>query len=272
MIIVDQTQEHTIEVTKYIREIRNFLFVKYIQENIANLPNARNAGIKAADGEIILFLDDDVILHKDLFKNLLNNFRNNDICSVVGLPLLKNESGENILLENDNFLKKLLKGILRGIYCKEKSSVITSWGLAISNREKCKAGIAETGRGCIMSFRRSVFDAVGFFDINYQGNALREETDLFVRIKKAKMKVYFNPNIKVDHIMANTGGCRYEKTEEYWQTYFNNQFYYYRKNFGFSKLYIEILLFLDIIKLLKSSLKIKYILDRSYKRAVNICG
>ena len=271
LIIVDQTKEHTAEVASYLDGLKVHSFLKYVYESVANLPNARNVGISYAQGEIILFLDDDVVLYPGFFDILIKDYQEHpEVNSVVGLPVLKNESGQNILLNNESVLKKHIKKVLQKIICRKKSSVITPWGLLISNRDESSSGYTDTGRGCLMSFRKNVFDLLGGFDKNYIGNALREETDFFCRMKKAKMRVFFNNSIRLDHIMANVGGCRSEKSENYWETYLNNQFYFFRKNFGFCKSYIAFLLYMDIKEIKKQGYNQKELINRAWSRSVNI--
>lgn len=89
-----------------------------------------------------------------------------------------------------------------------KSSVIAKSGLLLSGFSKDIPSIIDGGRGCCMSFKKSIFDVIGNFDDNYYGNALREETGLFVGLKRNNMVVYYNPDVHLFHMMANTGGTR----------------------------------------------------------------
>lgn len=253
LIVVDQTKNHTSEVSSYLqRQIETVSFFKYVYEDVANLPNARNVGLSHASGDIILFLDDDVLLHESFFDNLMLTYQQHpEVSSVVGSAVLKTEDGKNILLDSESNAKLVLRKFLTLMFCGKKASVISRFGLMFSNREHANASYAESGRGCIMSFTRNVLSDIGGFDANYEGNALREESDVFVRLKKKGDKVFFNPAVALDHIMANNGGCRVEKKEAYWQTFFNNQVYFYRKNFGFSNWYIKLILSMNIRSLKK---------------------
>jgi GT2 family glycosyltransferase len=159
------------------------------------------------------------------------------------------------------------------LFCREKASVITRLGLLFSNRENLnKACYAESGRGCLMSFTRHALSYVGGFDSNYQGNALREESDLFKRLKDGGYIVYFDPSIVVDHIMANAGGCRAEQSSAYWQTFFNNQVYFYRKNFGFNNWYIRCLLYMNIKQIKKQGLDVDVLFSNAYNRSKDLLG
>jgi glycosyltransferase involved in cell wall biosynthesis len=267
LIIVDQTPKHVKSTEDFLRKYSEEGLIKYIFEQRTNLPNARNVGIRKSNGTIVLFLDDDVILHENFLKILLQTYQNGDYMSVVGLPYLKNLEGENILLDNQSSIKKLLRTIITRIFCGKKASVITNFGVQLSNREHSKSAFADAGKGCCMSFRKVVFDKIGYFDTNYIGNALREETDLFFRMKKNNMIVYFNPNVALDHIMANTGGCRNEQNELYWKTFFDNQIYFFRKNYHFRKWWIICLLMFDILKLKRNGFSIMQFINRSYNRS-----
>ena len=269
IIVVDQTKQHSSYVNNFIRKCQNEGVIKYIVEDFANLPNARNVGVKNSSGDIVVFLDDDVILHENFFENILNRYSDKSIMSVVGLPILKNENGENILLESQSRMKSIARTILKALFCRKKSWVISKCGLQICSDAKSKAGLVDAGRGCCMSFRREVFDIVGLFDSNYVGNALREESDFFCRMKKNRLNVFFDPEVCLDHIMANVGGCRSDKGEQYWKIYFDNQFYFYKKNFGFCKLYIVLLLVFDVIHLRRKKLDVFKLVDESYKRALS---
>ena len=205
IIVVDQTKHHSTNVNDFITKCQKEGVIKYIIEDVANLPNARNVGVKTSSGDIVVFLDDDVILHEGFFEKILDRYSDESIMSVVGLPLLKNENGDNILLESQSKMKSFVRKILKCLFCRKKSWVISKCGLQICSDENSKAGLVDAGRGCCMSFRREVFDVIGLFDSNYVGNALREESDFFCRMKKCQLNVFFDPNVCLDHIMANVG-------------------------------------------------------------------
>jgi len=48
------------------------------------LCNARNAGVDAATGEIVAFIDDDAVADENWLKELVTNYRNPDIVGVCG--------------------------------------------------------------------------------------------------------------------------------------------------------------------------------------------
>lgn len=267
LLIIDQTNEHISEVADFLREISKRDNVHYILELTPNLPNARNIGIQQSSGDIILFLDDDVDLHSGFLDRLINCYDNSIISSVVGGVTLVNQSDGNILLHNDSWLKKIIRTFFVKTIGHGRAFSISSLGFILSETDCQREGWVDAGRGCNMSFRRVVFDKINLFDTNYRGNALREETDLFYRMKKVGLRVWYCPSMRVNHIMSNTGGCRYEQPVQYWDTYFFNQCYFYLKNFHFSLSRVRLILAFDLLKCHHNNIKKSNLVDHAYHEA-----
>lgn len=270
LIVVDQTNNHTDKVTDFLRVMQKDNKIKYIYEDVASLPNARNVGLDHSSGEIICFLDDDVKLTPNFFYELMDVFNSKETDAVAGRVTLVNEGG-NILLNNQNKLKEWLRKILKHILSRGKVFSISSLGFVLSDTDSLTSMYVDAARGCNMAFRKSVFETVGKFDTNYRGNALREETDLFYRMKQKGLKVFYQPKVHLYHIMSNTGGCRNDINEKYWSTYFFNQCYFYIKNFGFSLQRIKFILIFDYLKCKKNKIGIDAILNDQYCSALKKC-
>lgn len=269
LIIVDQSSKHDEYTNKFLKSVCSENVI-LINEHLASLPNARNVGIKISSGDIIIFLDDDILVQKNFFNAYLKAYSENDVYSVVGNVLLVNKDKDNIILSNQSSFKSYIKKKLIFFVFGNKSYVISKYGLVLSDTSSNKRQIVDGGMGCNMSFRKCVFDQVGYFDTNYIGNALREETDLFYRMKSRNMKILFEPKASLLHLMDNTGGCRSEESQKYWNTYFYNQFYFYIKNYGFGKIKIKMLVAFDIYSCRKRNMDIDSIIDIAYNRALNV--
>ncbi len=53
---------------------------------------ARNSGIRKAKCEIVVFFDDDTIIQKDYFKELLKHYKNKKVGAVGGSEIKKKQS------------------------------------------------------------------------------------------------------------------------------------------------------------------------------------
>ena len=87
IIVIDQTKDVPNNIKKFFKEVSN-KGVRYIHIDRPGLPNARNIGIKIATGEIILFVDDDIILGKDWFKRV-SRYMIKNVGAIEGVDLGK---------------------------------------------------------------------------------------------------------------------------------------------------------------------------------------
>lgn len=247
LIIVDQTEKHDQDTIVFLRQLIDTGKIKYFFSNEASLPNARNIGIKKSIGDIICFIDDDVLLQPGYLSAVVNRYSDETVYAVVGRIFLANSTGENVLLQNQSSLKRILKRfLLYGLSLGKSNSIITKFGLVLADYSCIAPCRVDAGMGCNMSFRRCVFETVGLFDCKYVGNALREESDLFCRMKKHGLEVFYEPKMFLYHVMSNTGGCRSNSTT-YWDIYFYNQCYFYVKNFNSSWIKIAVMLVFDVV-------------------------
>lgn len=74
-------------VSKYFNKVT--LSVKYINEDRIGLSHARNRGISESKGEIVFFLDDDVIVNKTWLIEMLRVFDEKDAICVGGRVIVK---------------------------------------------------------------------------------------------------------------------------------------------------------------------------------------
>jgi glycosyltransferase involved in cell wall biosynthesis len=158
-------------------------FVKIIASEGFGLSNARNAGVKNAQGEIVAFIDDDAVADVDWLKNLVRNYDDPNVAGVGGAI--------NPLWENG----------CPAWFPEELNWVV---GCSYKGLPEHKA-IVRNPIGCNMSFRRDVLAKVGLFrsDIGRFGKRLLagEETELSMRIlsKIRGSKIISDPAAKVYH-------------------------------------------------------------------------
>lgn len=195
IIIIDQTEITNHEI---VSKIKSFPIVNYIQSDKKSASAARNIGIKNSNGEILLFVDDDVIITDQhfLFKHY-RHYLDKDIPGVFGCPIEASS--------NQQLTYKRHKISYRS------SSV--SW-LYFPSNYGCSTTIA-VGRSNNLSVRKDVAIVVGGMDENYEKGAHREEGDFCLRVSWKFGDFLFDPHARLIHIGNTTGGIRSWNDNDY---------------------------------------------------------
>ncbi|MBD3421117.1 MAG: glycosyltransferase [Chitinivibrionales bacterium] len=200
LIIVKQDRDNVDTASAHVRVIRQFE---------ANLPLARNRGIRHAVGEILLFVDDDIIPDENLAAAHLEQHQAlPDVHAVVGRVVDANNPGTRPALV---------------AFDQPTLTYVCDWG----HDGECEvAGLM----GCHMSFKRATFRRV-LFDPWFCGNAHFEEVDLALRMGRRGMTIRFCGTIKVEHLLSPGGGCRAESSHvKYYYHHFRNRALCFAKN------------------------------------------
>lgn len=183
----------------------------YVHLDRKGLPNARNEAIARAVGEILLFLDDDVILiHDDFLDAHVRAYEDPRVGGVTGRIV------ERSVRPNS----------------KATASHISPGGRTMTNLWGTERMEIPSLKGANMSYRFEAVRQVGGFDRNYIGTALLEDTDYSHRVRVAGWKLIFEPAAELVHLSALTGGVRVEDAlrAERWR--FRSTAYYVRKHRG----------------------------------------
>ncbi len=215
VLVVDQTAVHQPETQACLEELAAAGKISWFRVNWASLPGARNYAVRRASGDIILFIDDDVQLPDGFLVAHAQNYLNRpDVGAVAGRVLDRMklaESEEGLTIEdlppeaNDP-----------GIFVYHLNLVHT-----------VKAQPVLTARGCNMSFRREIFTQHGLrFDERFRGSAVREESDLCLRLRRTGLQIWYDPEAYLVHLGEETGGCHDISTRslEYQITFYHNHF------------------------------------------------
>lgn len=168
--------------------------LRYVRETKTGLSHARNRGIQEASGDIIAFVDDDIFFDKSWLKEICRAFLENPEVACVG--------GKSI----PKFETTAPEWITEKIY--------RFYGSTCSGEQDRLMVFPEHPFGLNMAFRKSIFSQVGEFNPNLgrlKGNLLsNDETDLFHRIHKSQLKVYFASKAILFHRIPA------ERTEKHW--------------------------------------------------------
>lgn len=161
---------------------RGFTFVRVIELDVANISEARNAGVGVARGEIVAFLDDDAVPEPTWLAHLAGGFDDPAVAQVGGTTLGRNGiSEQHAAALVDRF---------------GQSHPVPVTGDAPVRLSATKDRLPRL-HGTNMALRRSVVMAQGGFDERFA--FYLDETDLTYRIARDGGQTVFVPRAIVHH-------------------------------------------------------------------------
>jgi glycosyltransferase involved in cell wall biosynthesis len=178
--------------------------VRYVREPKPGLDFARNRGLEEATGDLLAFLDDDVVVDRQWLDGLMEAWAENpDAAAFTGLVLPYELATEaQILFEERG-------GFRRGFEKIRYGQILPGNPL-----HPCGAGIF--GAGCNMAFRREILLKLGGFDDALDTGAPLPgggDLDIFYRVIRAGYPLVYEPQYMVFHQHRR----EYEKLRrQYW--------------------------------------------------------
>lgn len=158
---------------------------------------AKNLGAKRAEGEILVFLDDDCYSASQWLKELVKPFQNKGIALIAGRIQEK-----RLKSKKDRLSDIILNLPFYPLYLltrKKQGGSIYLNGRTDANLESQAQGFCDWGGAGNLAVRKSYFEKVGGFDENLLPGSALEEPDLCWRIKKIQGKIFYNGWARVDH-------------------------------------------------------------------------
>ena len=161
--------------------------IKIVNSGGIGLSQARNAGVKHAEGDIVAFIDDDAIAERDWLEKLIKNYSDPSVVAVGGsVKAVWQECRPRWFPEElDWAVGCTFKG-----FPEKKSHV-------------------RNPIGANMSFRKNIIERVGYFKTNlgrFKNKLLcNEETDISIRILNMMptAKIIYDPSCMVYHKISN---------------------------------------------------------------------
>jgi len=183
LLINNNSTDSTAEIcSTFAKENSNVPF-RYIIEPAQGLSHARNRGIKEANGEWLVFLDDDAFVGKNYLERLAQYIKE--------LPRM------------DAFGGRIYPFFEDGITPVWLSKWSASWLSAIDKGDEVCLFSKDYPIGANMGFSRKITDQCGLFDtsLGRSGKNLigGEEKDYFNRVKAQNATIYYLPEIMVEH-------------------------------------------------------------------------
>jgi GT2 family glycosyltransferase len=194
----------------------------YLIQKKKGLVRAANEALRNASEKYFIRIDDDVVVDKNWFKNIINTF---DVLkkagAVTGPTVIQSQNIKsrdllNFLLplkSKSLFMKCIGYVINKYLYDNRASEIgifLPSGAFSIgSNLAKARAikkSISvENIEACNFAVKTSLLKKLGGFDVIFNaGLGDYHEADIAQKIKKAGYEIIFNPNIAVEHRLQGT--------------------------------------------------------------------
>lgn len=209
---------------------------------------ARNEALRCATGDVLLYLDDDVVPGEALVREHLGVYRERP--ETIGVAGVEQRVAPTI----DGPVKHVLRRLLWwgvGVYARRSPryrkyldsrgrpvGLVLRSGLFLCDFEGSEACPVLTPRGCNMSFLREALVGIGGFDEGYVGVARRDESDVSLRLLTAHpgRTLWFNPRARLLHLESTSGGSgfRGQRTRSWYESLLTCEMLFARKHLGAS--------------------------------------
>lgn len=146
-----------------------------------HLPHARNEGIHAARGEVVIFTDDDVAMPATFVQAHATCYADPSVGAVAGRVITLPNAPRPLL---------------------EAPSPTGS------DFDRAEPGAANVPRGCNMSFRKTALLDAGLFDEGYSSLAWSEEEDMAFGVRRLGWRMVYEPRAWLIHRHSPQGGLR----------------------------------------------------------------
>ena len=185
LIVVDNNStDNTLSEIKRFEKDYTPKNYRYVLETQQGLSFARNRGIREANGDWLVFLDDDAFVSENYIERLSQY--------IAEIPDMQGFGGKIEPLFEDGKTPEWL--------CRWNRSWVSA--LDLGNKVIPFKGKAFP-TGANMGFKRQLVDLYGDFNtqLGRTGKKLigGEEKDFFIRLKKSNVKIYYLPDISVNH-------------------------------------------------------------------------
>ena len=206
ILLIDQTKTHDPATDSFLAE-NGGRFI-HVRPDFASVTKARNEGLRRARGEVIIFIDDDVSFEPGF----------------VSAHLAAHADGTQVV-----------QGRVTEQGSKHPSQ--PTW-LTDSLRFEGGDNYDRDGKtnnitGCNFSIRREVIERIGFFDENFKGVSVREESDYARRAFKAGLSFKFSAAAALFHHRSVTGGVGTGVKNNFFEkTYYYCELMFAKKHFS----------------------------------------
>jgi len=214
--VINITYENKINCENILKNIIKFIYLT----SKPSLTKQRNIGVDNANGDIVFFFDDDVILEQDYHEKILHVYQQKSTERLGGVRgTIGNEYPMGLF---KIYLLRLF--MLTRLSVNEKSRFLRSGHYVFIPKPKEIIGV-ECMAGGVCSYYRKIFNEFRS-DEKLNGYALKEDMDLSYRVSR-KYSLYQTPDAILYHYHSKTSRISIEESSTMRVV---NTYYMFKKN------------------------------------------
>ena len=173
IVVNDHSTDNTVAI------VRSFNCIVLEPKNGSGANNARNFGASQATGEILVFMDSDIVVERETILGIVETLEERYIDAVVGIYTAKHR--------HESFVSQYKNLWVRYSYIKSPPAI--DWLF-----------------GSISGIRKEAFEKLGGFNVELLAKHGHDDIELGKRFAQAKLNIVLNMDIEVEHLKNYTLG------------------------------------------------------------------
>ncbi|MFC1517589.1 glycosyltransferase family 2 protein [Candidatus Margulisiibacteriota bacterium] len=222
-IIVVESGKQNPSIEKILKKNKASIPTKYMISPKQAVTSQRNLGIKNSVGDIIIFLDDDLVLEDNFIQEILKTFKENDT-NIGGVM------GNITNIERKHKTKRSINIFYRLFFLNRytKSGEFTCAGFGTYVHGLSKITPTKYLSAGITAYKREALQTTGGWDENIPGYGTCCDEDISFRVSR-KYKNFYTPFARCIH---NSSPVSRDSYVEQKAMYFRHRAYIFKKNFA----------------------------------------